>query len=182
MKYWSVWPGFYTNSFIFTWYEPNGSHSLNPLGLKVFGSSTTMIKIAWKRQNSIGNFPAKNIRHFWATTVALHECPLGDLNIINSLRNNFSQITTNSSKVFIHFTWNFLLINNLSVVYSDSVNQITFTFLLITLFKTFHIFLRLSLLSSIFLCNNQTSIFSEYNWLCYINAGRLVEDTWSLFC
>ena len=45
---------------IFTWYEPNGSHSLNPLGLKVFGSQTIMMKIAWKRQNSIGNFPAKN--------------------------------------------------------------------------------------------------------------------------
>ena len=55
-------------------------------------------------------------------------------------------------------------------------------FLLITLFKTFHIFLKLSLLFSIFLCNNQTSVFSEYNRLCYINVGRLVEDTWSLFC
>ena len=55
-------------------------------------------------------------------------------------------------------------------------------FLLFTLFKTFHIFLRLSLLSSIFLCNNQASIFSEYSRLCYLNAGRLVEDTSSLFC
>ena len=54
-------------------------------------------------------------------------------------------------------------------------------FLLFTLFKTFHIFLRLSLLSSIFLCNNQASIFSEYNRLYYINVGRLVKDTWSLF-
>ena len=28
-------------------------------------------------------------------------------------------------------------------------------------------------MSSIFLCNNQTSIFSEYNQLCYINVGGL---------
>ena len=35
-------------------------HSVNPLGLKVFGSQTIMMKIAWKRQDSIGNFPAKN--------------------------------------------------------------------------------------------------------------------------
>ena len=27
---------------------------------KVFGSWTIMMKTAWKRQNSIGNFPAKN--------------------------------------------------------------------------------------------------------------------------
>ena len=54
-------------------------------------------------------------------------------------------------------------------------------FLLFTLFKTSHIFLRLSLLYSIFLCNNQASVFSKYSRRCYLNVGRLVEDTWSLF-
>ena len=62
---------FYSDSLIFTWYEPNGSHRLNRLGLKVFGSQTIMMKIAWKRQNSIGNFPAKRCWDFWVTTVAL---------------------------------------------------------------------------------------------------------------
>ena len=73
---------FNSDYLIFTWYEPNGSHSLNPLGLKVFGFRTIIIKIAWKRQNSIGNFPAKNSE--------ISELPPwpwvspGDLNIINS--------------------------------------------------------------------------------------------------
>ena len=42
-----------------------------------------MTKTAWKRQNSIGNFPAKKIPRF----LSYHrgpECPPGDLKIINS--------------------------------------------------------------------------------------------------
>ena len=37
---------------------------LTLLASKVFGSQTIMMKIAWKRQNSIGNFPAKKFRDF----------------------------------------------------------------------------------------------------------------------
>ena len=49
---------------------------------KVFGSQTITMKTAWKRQNSIGNFPAKKFRDFRANHRG-PECPPGDLNIIN---------------------------------------------------------------------------------------------------
>ena len=55
-------PIFNSDYLIFTWCEPNGSHRLNPLGLKVFGSQNIMMKILWKRQNSTGNFPFKKFR------------------------------------------------------------------------------------------------------------------------
>ena len=86
--------------------------------------------LSWLKLHEKGKIALRIFLPKISTFVSYHcgpECPLGDLNIINSLRNTFSQITTNSSKVYIHFVWNVLLISNLCVVYSDFVNQITFT-------------------------------------------------------
>ena len=139
---------FNSDSSIFTWYKPNGSHGLETImasnlmvfiskairnwhvhhrfshckcnvasfkcknnfltkgcsssSKKVFGFHTIMMKTAWKRQNRIGNFPAKNSEISepspwpWVSPA--------DLNIINSSLQSISVIKwTTMTKG----TWNY---------------------------------------------------------------------------